>query len=165
GLWRLTGDTTVASPISAPPTLAVTRAEPPTVTSRWVDLHQGLPAEGFGQPNPHVLPGPDDGVSCAPDGSSVLRPPPDSAELSLSSQCGTEPPCSQWGVDASRVLEFFVSDTGERVLVFVVAAQVDPRPRALADSQFHLHRRQLGALVLYELSRLSRPVALPAFEQ
>jgi len=142
---------------------ASTIAGPPGVTSRWIDLYRGLPPEGFG----NVEGGgsePPDGASCSIDGSSalVVQPP---AGLVIGSECGARPPCDQWGLSALRAFELSVEPQGERVLVFVYAAIADPRPAAPSDARFFLHRRQLGQLVLYELSPLPRPVGLSAFER
>jgi hypothetical protein len=136
---------------------------PPTVASRWVDLYRGLPPDGFGVPQSPLLGESPDGASCASDGSSalVIRPTPG---LTVRSECSSESPCSRWGLDASRAVELTVEPQALRVLVFVHTAQADPRPSLPAGSRFHLHRRQLGHLVLYELSPLTRPVGLPAFE-
>lgn len=162
GRWRLEQTRT-------PDPEAIARAEPesaiagpPGVASRWIDLYRGLPPQGFEDLDPLGIEQPD-GASCSIDGSSalVVQPP---AGLVIDSECGVRPPCDQWGLDASRAFELTVDPQGLRVLVFVYAAIDDPRPVVPSDSRFFLHRRQLGHLVLYELSPLRRPVGLPAFE-
>ncbi len=155
------------APMSDPGTIARVEPEPviagpPGVASRWIDLYRGLPPQGFEDLDPLGIEQPD-GVSCSIDGSSalVVQPP---AGLVVASECGARPPCDQWGLDASRAFELTVDPQGLRVLVFVHAAIDDPRPALPPGSRFFLHRRQLGHLVLYELSPLQRPVGLPAFE-
>ena len=61
------------------------------------------------------------------------------------------------------MVELVVDPQGLRVLVFVYPASVDPRPSLPTGSRLHLFRRQLGHLVLYELSPLGRAVGLDAF--
>ncbi|MEM9453280.1 MAG: hypothetical protein AAGF11_03820 [Myxococcota bacterium] len=135
---------------------------PPTVASRWADLYRGLPPEGFGPPEPLVFGDAPDGASCASDGSSALVVRP-TFGLTVRSECSGEPPCARWGLEASRVVELVVDPQGLRVLVFVYPASVDPRPSLWAGSRLHLFRRQLGHLVLYELSPLGHAVGLDAF--
>jgi len=162
GQWRLektrTAEPEVIARVEPEPAID----GPPGVASRWIDLYRGLPPQGFEDLDPLGIE-PPDGESCSIDGSSalVMQPP---AGLVVDSECGARPSCDQWGLDASRAFELTVDPQGLRVLVFVYAAIDDPRPAVPSGSHFFLHRRQLGHLVLYELSPLQRPVGLPAFE-
>lgn len=72
------------------------------------------------------------------------------------SRAGDESPLSK------RAALMLAEHNGERILVVVDRLENDERVRVSKDSGLHVFRKELGPLVLYELSPLASPAALDA---
>ena len=55
---------------------------------------------------------------------------------------------------SSKTVALLARVDGQQVIVFADLLKRDSKPKLPADSELHLHRRELGSLVLYELSPL-----------
>ncbi len=64
-----------------------------------------------------------------------------------------------------RTIALLARVHGEEVVVFVDRLRADPGQSLPQGSGLNLHRRRVGKLVLYELSRLDRPFLLELFYQ
>ena len=64
-----------------------------------------------------------------------------------------------------RTIALLARVHSEEVVVFVDRVRADPGQSLPQGSGLNLHRRRVGKLVLYELSRLDRPFLLDLFYQ